>query len=401
MENIEKTKLLKSVIESIKYKGVNKKLELIEEYINDTFPDTKCELNKKDDILKYCDLPFESEDFDNMFYIINQSFSLGDPYYLHNLTFVNGSKLEQLEKQVKQLIEKDYVYETEEFTLYDFSVNFFDNNELELCVKYDRYATRKAPNGRLERVGDKPMNYGEIMYIFKPQNQLLLIKTGDRKINNIAFELINKNFYPILKIDSFKLLDKDINYSGPDDAKKTTVFLLELITKYLKDDTHLILGHSKVGFKNPQASRVNTLVVGGNNLLQDVAIADQVASQATLKNLEMQLMWIYDQRNNATVKTTFAINVEGAVKIVIKEITNQYLSLDIINYIFTKMFDLLQSDIKINSPSILMHYFPHVLSARKVRENLLLDNVRSKLLKDFTLNQHKDIIDRIINELKE
>lgn len=401
MEYTQKVQQLKSVIDALKYRGALKKLEVIEEYINDTFPEYKCEIDKKDDLLKYAELPLEDEDFDNIFYLINQSFPVGEPYYLHRLNFINNSTINDLEQRFINFQNEGFNFGNEELTIYNISENFYDGNELEISAKYNRYSTKRVATGGTERVNDKPVSYGEITYIFKPSSHLLLIKTGDKKINNVAYELLDKNFYDLVNIDFFKLSESAINYNGPDDAKKITIFLLELITKHLKDDTHIIVGHTKVGFKNPSASRLKTLIVGGNNLLADDAIADQVSNQATLKSVEMELLWIYNQRNNANLKATFSINVEGPIKITIREITQPEYSVDIIKYVYDKMFDLFEHDITIHGPSVLTHYFPQVLSRRKIRENMILDNVCDRLLRDLTLYEYKDNIINIINELKD
>lgn len=400
MENMQKSKKLESVIDALKYRGSLKKLEVIEEYIADTFPDAKCEIHKKEDLLNYSELPLEDEDFDNIFYLINQSFPIGEPYYLHKLEFINKSTLNDVKQRFEKLIDDEYSFRTEEFTLYDFTENFYDGSELEISAKYDRYSTRHIPGGT-ERVNDKPVSYGEITYIFKPISHLLLIKIGDKKINTIAFNLLVAEFYDLISVDFFKLSESNINYAGPNDAKKITIFLLELITKHLADETHIIAGHTKVGFKNPSASRLKTLIVGGNNLLSDDAIADQVSDQASLKSVEMQVLWIYDKRNNINIRVTFSINVEGPIKITIKEISQQGLSVDIIKYVYERIFDLLEHDIIISGPSVLTHYFPQVISRRKIRENIILDSVCNKLLKDLTLNKYKNNIIEIINELKE
>lgn len=401
MECEQKKILLKSVIDSLKFRGSSKKLEVIQEYLADNFPETKFELKKKEDLLQYSELQLEAEDFDNIFYLINQSFPIGEPYFLHKLEIINNSTLNDIKQRFDQLINQPNAYETEEFTLYDITENFYDSKQLEVSVKYDKYSTRRVITGGIERSGDKPTNYGEIIYIFKPNSNLLLIKTGDKRNNSVAYDLLDTNFYDIINIDFLKLSESDINYIGPDDAKKTTIFLLELITKHLKDDNHIIIGHTKVGFKNPSATRLKTLIVGGNNLLSDDAIADQVSNQATLKNVEMQLLWIYDQRNDINVKATFSISIEGAIKITIKEISQQGLSVELIEYIYDRIFDLLQHDIVIKGPSVLTHYFPQIISRRKIRENMILDDIGNRLLKDLTLQQYKDIIIKIINELKE
>lgn len=391
---------LQSFISLLSKRGCNVKLKEMECYINNKFEDANCKLNAKEDLLNYSSLNFNEEDFEQFMYIVNERYSIGNPYYIYKFKFLENKNLSALNDRFQSIINESTKYDTAECLLFDFEISCITSDRLQITLKFNKYPTRRNMNLEATRSSDCPESYGKIQINFIINRGLILIKIGDYKICKFVIDFIKYHLRDIIFTEEVKISENTIiNYTGPSDAKKITIFMLELVTNHLQDCNHLIISHTKVGFSNPLAERINSLKVAGNNLFQDDSVVDQVANMASLKMVELQMIIEYPDKT--FIRVTFSIIPETTIKIVISEIDNPAYTLDIVAYIYDKINNLLNTHIQIISPSVLSHYFTNILSRRKMRENLIYDNVKESLIKNPTLSPNKDIIIDIIDHLKE
>lgn len=401
LENIEdsdcnKQNTLEKVITQLKGAGKSKKIIDIEEYLNERFEGLECELSDSEDLLKYSHLPFEDEDYEYLFSIIHQTYSRGEPYFLFELDalikpfnefWIDIKENLSTKKRDSSCYKYQFSYNKE---------NFVEDNKGSIRINYTQYRVYSTSNG-LQRSGET--NYGYFDCEFRLEKKVMLIGTGNKILAQTFYNYLCDNFYTQLSLKPFKLMPYQFNYKGPMEANRVTIFFLALITKCIQDERHIINDYKKIGFYNPSGQHVKSIKLSGNALLDSIEVAEQIKNGLTLKLLEFNMTWVI----NPTLKVTadIVIDSQSIMKIIIKEIDNFNFKSDILLYIYNKMKELISTGI---SSTIAFEIFDNYINKTSKKSNLeknkLINDVTKKLISDTTLNNHSDIITKILEEFR-
>ncbi|TWH58392.1 hypothetical protein DesLBE_2710 [Desulfitobacterium sp. LBE] len=391
--------ILDQIISELRKVNRDKRIRDIQEYILERFPESKCRISTPSDLYNYKDLDFNEEDIEIFFKIINQSYSLGEPYFIVNFHMKPDEGVDALVAEIIKSLEKGAdVSDEYKFTAAELVGNPTPQ-EGRLRIYYNEFALVRTREG-VKRVNEEnPISYGYVDINFLKEKQIIMINVGHYVLARWIKVYIEKNFYKSYEVglSFFKIKRNLFKYDGPIDFDPVTVFLLELVTNTLEDTDHRITNHKQFGFENLKSKQVKTVKLGGQDLIESESVADQVENGFKLKSVEFGLEIAgHPVPMNASV----AIYAGAAVKINIKEIDNKNYAEDFILYVWEKVSGLLSIGITVPSgQSIIAHYFPCVVSRLRLMIQITKNEILAALLRHPTLNSHGDLINEIVEKV--
>lgn len=388
--------MLSKIVNELRGSGKDKKIIDIEEYINDKFNDTECELIEAQDLLKYSNLPFQDDDFDALFGILHQTYSRGEPYFLFEIESVNVLQNNLIENIKKHFLVKQRYSVCRKYEFAFEKVAYNDSNSAAIRIKYKQFQVISTTDGL--QSGNE-LRYGHFDCEFMFDKNMLLIGTGNRMLAKAFFDYLTSNFYMQINLVPFKLMQHKFNYNGPMDGNRLTIFFLELVTNYIKDNTHIINDYKKIGFYNSRGQQVKNIKLAGNDLLNSLEVAEQVKNGLTLKLVEFNMTWIVNSK--LRINADIVINSESIMKIIIKEINIPSYKTEILMYVYNKIKNLTIDGISYDTAaSITDNYINKVVKKQKIEKSVLIGEIRLKLLEEPQLKPLAMVIDTILNEFR-
>lgn len=380
---------LENIFLNLKGSSKTRKLEAIADYVEENY-NKRYEFEKPEDIFNI-GIDYNEEDYEKLLDIVTSNYSKHSPFYIYKMYFKgnkNVNDLEQLLKQMSETIEDYDVDERYKFT----KVEFKKKEILEIAIRYEQYNIfYKETN--LEREG--VVKKGTIRVIFNTKENYLYINIGEDRKNNIARKFLNRILYTCIDIEPLYVAASNIRYTGPIENDRVTIFLLELLSQKLNEKNNFIINdYIKIGILKPNNENVKSMMIRGNNLLEDKETAIKIQNGFKLKAVDFSFSYIQENKSDA-LNFTVSINIQSTVKISIIETTNRNRNLDIIKEISDNMIDLLNTEISLKT-DIITHYFNGVKSTMEAQKEAMVYNIMSKIEQHEELKQYLGKLEKII-----
>ena len=206
-------------------KGLNnaKKLIDIVNYLNKKYEAGEFVLEVPEDLLGYQNFPFDADDVDVLFHIINQSYSIGDPYFIFELTLTDRTEQNQLIQNITEELNNYRLSDYYQITnCHEINEEF--PNHMSIRVHFDQYQVVSTRNG-LERTYRIRYGYFDCHFLF--ENNILLINSGDQKLAKSMLSFFTFHFYRDLGLIPF-IIPTTYTYIGPMDANRTNSILVRI-----------------------------------------------------------------------------------------------------------------------------------------------------------------------------
>ncbi|MCI9039041.1 MAG: hypothetical protein HFJ29_04110 [Clostridia bacterium] len=381
---------LLNVLSNLRGSGKTKKLEAIADYVEENY-NQHYEFEQAEDILD-TGINYSKDDYDNFMDIVTRNHSRHTPFYIYRMNLRENKKtndLEQLLCQISQEIANHDADSRYRFT----KVDLKKNNILEMVIYYEQYNTFYKGG---ERQRDGVIKKGMIRVIFNIKDQYLYINIGEDAINNIVRKFLTENLYTCIEIEPLRVTEANIKYNGPIGNDKVTIFMLELLTQKLKEENDFIINdYIKIGISNPSNDKIKSVMLKGNNLLEDKDIASKIQNGFKLKTADFSSNYI--QLNNSNVLNfTVSISILSTVKISIIESTDRRKNLEIVKKISDNIFNLLNTEITLKS-DVITHYFGSVKSIIQAQKRATIYAIMEQIKQDEELKKHFKKIKNIIS----
>ena len=372
-------------------KNKEKKFMGIQEYLRQKFNKDDIVISKVDDIELYKD-ELDDTDLENIIDIINEKYFNNYPFYIYNYIEKVENIVKELENNIEEQFEKGEIKISER---YDFKkMRVIDKKEeIIIELKYTIYELVPSIDGKVRGKNSKN-GKGKISFI--KNSAIVLFEVGDIGISNEIYKFFTTDYSDIVEITPYSLNSNSFNYDGPTDNDKMTVFLLELITNKIKEDSKCdVINYSKMGFSNlKNKDGLNRIRVGGCNLLNAYEVAEQIRNGFNLKMVEFTIVWIINK--DTAINISINIMLQDVLKITITKSDNYMYNIDIIKYLYEKIDNLKAEGITLGKAnSILQKYFSKVENRLKMQIELDRNMCLERLAEDKELEKYMDKIKEI------
>lgn len=265
----------------IQYRTVQR-LSAIKEYFAVTY-DVIIDASTKDkclaSIFEFCtrEPEFEQSVFDSIRDILWDRHSLGDPYYIYNLS-PHVSDFSTLARKLNRCLkgEIDQHLFTFNFGRFSFQRKFdvdWENKRIQGVCRYSEFRA----DYRSER-SDEVVYSGQISFLFDFESNRLLVGSGYNKAVSNLVKLINeqcKDLIRCLEINVRSLSTRMPN-STVSDFSALTLLSVYLMQKGLKQSEYEVTNILSILFNNEKAPYVRNAKLSGENLLADYDVAQRV-----------------------------------------------------------------------------------------------------------------------------
>lgn len=378
-------------------KNKEKKIERIQSFIREKFGNDEITIREIDDLEKL-DNELEDNDFENMYDIITEKYNDNYPYFVFKYEFSRDKNLQHWKNIIQeQFKENDKLKCSNNIDIVKLSIietakGFF------LDINYLIYDLKPTMDGKVRDVNTAKRAKGRI--IFLNNEQLALFTIGDYKHTKDLYNFFIRNYIDTISFTPYHLNENSFKYDGPIENDRITVFLLELVTNAITEQGKVeISDYTKIGFSNLKNKEgLNTIKVGGSNLLNASEVAEQIRNGFKLKLVEFTVIWFLDKER--TMKINVSIMLKDILKITIVKSDNYTYNEDVVKYLFEKIVALAEKGISLKKANtILSTYFSKIESRLKMQIKLDRENCLEKLKEYKELNDHMELIKKIYDEM--
>ena len=383
---------LLDILSNIRGSGKNKKLEEIENYVEEVY-DQHYEFESIEDILN-TGIDYNKDDYDNFRDIVTRNYSRHTPFYIYELNLREDKQQNDLEQLLSEISQTTKEYDVD--SRYQFTkVELRNNNILAIVIHYKQYNTFYVSKDKQQREG--LIKNGIIRVSFNIKDRYLYISIGEDAINNIVRKFLTEALHTCIDIKPLRVKEENIKYNGPIGNDKVTIFMLELLTKKLNEENNIkINDYIKIGISNSKNDNIKSLMVKGNNLLEAKEVATKIKNGFKLKAAEFSANYI--EKNQADVLNfSVGISIQSTVKISIIESTNKSKNLEIVKRISDSIIELLNTEITLKN-DIFTHYFGSVQNRIEAQKRATLYTIMEQINQNEQLKQYSKEIANIINK---
>ena len=378
-------------------KNKDKKIERIQLFIREKFGNDEIIIREIEDLEKL-DNDLEDNDFENMYDIITEKYNDNYPYYVFKYSFIGDKSFGDWKNIIQaQFKENNKLKCSNNIDIVKLSIietakGFF------LDINYLIYDLKPTMDGKVRDINTAKRAKGRI--IFLNNEKLALFTIGDYKHTKDLYGFLIRNYIDIINFTPYYLNENSFKYDGPIENDRITVFLLELVTNAVIEQGKVeISDYTKIGFSNLQNKEgLNTIKVGGSNLLNASEVAEQIRNGFKLKLVEFKVIWFLDKER--TIKINVSIMLKDILKITIVKSDNYAYNEDIVKYLFEKIVALAEKGISLKKANtILSTYFSKIESRLKMQIKLDREKCLEKLKEYKELNDHMKLIEKIYDEM--
>lgn len=321
----------------------------------------------------------EDEVFREILSILEDRYSMGEPYFIANLQLKEGITFEDLRNVITEKVDIGVIqHDSFEFT--DISLATDHHREsINVTCRYTEYYLNPMTDQREE---ERPLFSGSLNVKFDYQNKLLITtKSNYNKAVNKMIESLNSALWGNAVIKKYYAQNKMRGKALEIKYDPLTLLVINLVFQKMNEIGYEVEGVNSILFYNDVAPRVKNAKLGGVDLFQDSDIIERISNSDRIISVSIKICKELNEGNS--VQADLTIDFRGMLKIILNESTSTEQELDDVTYeVFRIISQLITDD---NTAT----------EGTRIFENSLLHNAfKARTFYDF-------YIDRIESELKE
>jgi len=368
----------------------NKKLKLIEEHLRANY-NKSVQLHEIDDLKEYLSREANDDIITDIYELLDQTFSKGDPYYIIQFEIQEDKSQKDLLETIEIALPKDKdIYSSKDnFVLIKriSDVNSISSDHLTFMVKYEKYQEVIKSGQRSEQGPVDVQTSFEIFFDF--QINLCYIKCGDTNQFNSAFRVMKRHMIGIFnKFSPFRIntLYKFTKFEGELELDKQTTIILDYLDDELNKDKFSITDYTAVTFANPRSDKVRSVRIGGSNLFESPEFAERIRFSDRIRSVKFQIYKETNTNPSTGVLSNIRIYFDSTLKFVFNEMENNAYQRDFVQHLFNSLINSLNKT-----------YYAHTIKL-KIQELIRVVEAKDSLMAQKVL---EEIIPKIEREIED
>ncbi|GIO22248.1 hypothetical protein [Oceanobacillus sp. J11TS1] len=325
----------------------NKRLEAIENYFLEKH-DLEVDFQEDQDnclafVMQFIQDDDISEDevFNEILAILEDRYSIGEPYLIANLQLKEGLEFATLRDILNENINIGTIQQ-DSFEFTDIQlITDPEGESINITCRYTDYYLNPMTDQREE---ERPLLSGNLNVKFDYKNRLLITtKSSYNKAVNKMIESINGALWGNAIIKQYYAQHKMRSKALEVEYDPLTLLVINLVFKKLKDAGYDVEGVNSLTFYNNGAPRIKNAKLGGVDLFQDSDIIERICNSDRITSVSIQ---IYKELplEEGSVQADLTIDFRGMLKIILNESTSTEHELDEVTYEIFNIINQLVAD---------------------------------------------------------
>nr|WP_106780841.1 hypothetical protein [Lysinibacillus timonensis] len=321
----------------------------------------------------------EDEVFNEILAILEDRYSIGEPFFIASLELKEGLTFDALCETVQEKFNVGTLQQDSfEFT----EVQFVTDNvgeSISITCRYIEYYLNPLTD---QREIERPLLSGNLNIKFDYKNNLLITtKSSYNKAVNKIIEAINGALWGTARIKRYYVQNKMRNKALEIEYDPLTLLVINLVFRKLEEANYEVEGVNSLIFYNNGAPRIKNAKLGGIDLFQDSDIIERICNSDRITSVSIK---IYKSlpAEESSVQADLTIDFRGMLKIILNESASSEYELNEVTY---EVFNIINQLIIDDNTQ---------LEGTQIFEEALLPNAfKARTFYDF-------YIDKIETELK-
>ncbi|MGK9251803.1 hypothetical protein [Paenibacillus humicus] len=372
-EPIDVSQDITRIIEMVRGRTEEKKLAFIQHHLRTNY-DLNWRLNDVDTLesqLRSAGL--EPDVYAELYDLLDQSFSIGNPYFIYEFRLKNNMQQSQLAELIEVCLPiREAVSPFQGIFTSVTRISDIENvaaDYLSFTVKYELYNSNPVVGGG--RTQGELVDRTTFDVYFDFQTSLCYIKSGDRKQSSTVDRYLKRNIVN-LELISYSLHTKAKNTEIQGDLQ---YHLHSAIIFHITD----YLG---ITFINNNSDKVRSVRLGGTNLFESFEVAERLQFGDKIKSIKFQLSLRINTGNQTTaVLGTVRIDFTGVLKIVLTNMTNNVYQRDYVQHIIARLNAALT---KTHQASDIEARIRDLLRIAEAKDSFLVQRILRDLMANIT-----------------
>ena len=271
----------------------------------------------------------EDEVFNEILAILEDRYSIGDPYFIANLELTEGLTFEQLEQIIREKFNQD-VLPQDSFEFSDIQIITDTVGKcISIACRYTEYYLNPLTDQREE---ERTLLSGNLNVKFDFNRKLLTTtKSSYNKAVNKVIEVMNGALWGTARIKGFYVQHKMRNKALEIEYDPLTLLVISLVFKKLEEAEYTVEGVNSLTFYNNGAPRIKNAKLGGIDLFQDSDIIERISNGDRITSVSIKISKEYPEEDR-NVQADLTIDFRGMLKIILNESISAEYELNEVTY---------------------------------------------------------------------
>ncbi|WP_214850133.1 hypothetical protein [Exiguobacterium sp. s138] len=280
--------------------------------------------------------------FNEILAILEDRYSIGEPFFIANVDFEEGLTFEALEEIISQKFDGTALSQDSfEFTDIQITKDLIEKY-IAITCRYTEYYLNPLTD-HIEK--ERSLLSGNLTVQFDFDSKLLITtKSSYNKAVNKIIEVMNGALWSKAVIKGFYAQNRMRNKALEIEYDPLTLLVINLVFKKLEEASYIVEGVNSLIFYNNGAPRIKNAKLGGIDLFQDSDIIERISNGDRITSVSIKISKEYPEEDR-NVQADLTIDFRGMLKIILNESTSiEYELNEITHEIFHLINQLIVSE---------------------------------------------------------
>lgn len=271
----------------------------------------------------------EDEVFNEILSILEDRYSIGEPFFIANLEFKENLTYEELCTVIQDKF-NHAVLPQDSFEFSDIQIALDEVGKcISITCRYTEYYLNPLTEQREE---ERSLLSGNLNIKFDFNCKLLITtKSSYNKAVNKIIEVMNGALWGTARIKRYYVQNKMRNKALEIEYDPLTLLVINLVFKRLEEADYVIEGVNSLIFYNNGAPRIKNAKLGGIDLFQDSDIIERICNGDRITSVSIKIQKEYPSEDRS-VQADLTIDFRGMLKIILNESLSTEYELNEVTY---------------------------------------------------------------------
>ncbi|MEK5488873.1 hypothetical protein [Lysinibacillus sp. FSL M8-0355] len=326
-------------------KNKNKRIEAIEDYffdkhdieVNFEADEQKC----LDFILQYAideEGPSEDEIFSDILNILEDRYSIGEPFYVSLIELGTTTTFEELFELLEEQLRDEVVRESFSFNEFNVSADQV-SKRVEITCRFTEYY-KHILTEEIER--EKKLYSGNLVINIDFDNSVAVVtKSSYNKAVNQIIGFIDAVIVSLGRIKPYYVQNKVRGNKSIQDYDILSLITINLIYDKLVQFDYSVLNVISLSFNNNGAPRIKNAKLGGVDLFQDLDIVARIHNKDRITSFAIKIEKTISA--DKKMEALLTVDFRGTLKVLIDEITGNNIDGNDLNDVAYEIYEILSN----------------------------------------------------------